>query len=141
MDAFRAACAKKYRGKGKTVPYTKGLPDLSKVPKEVVVPGIGESIRGIEVHGGLTYANGCQEDSPEDLGICHKPEASDPDEVWWFGFDCAHAWDIMPAMMATRREHGIADWAEEKYRDLAYVTAECESLAKQLLKMEEAHNG
>lgn len=69
----------------------------------------------ISVHGGLTYA--------ED----HAPMLPS-DGSWWFGFDCAHAGDPVPSM----RDHG-----DDVYRDLAFVEAECESLAKQLSELSE----
>lgn len=62
----------------------------------------------IDVHGGLTFSG---DDWPEKGG-------------WWFGFDCSHAGDLTPDL----RE----DYAEETYRDSAYVKAECKKLAKQL---------
>lgn len=68
----------------------------------------------VRVHGGLTYSNHCQE------GICHVVEDGEDDNVWWIGFDCAHAGDLWPG-------HGLG----EIYRDMAYVTAECASLAQQ----------
>lgn len=74
----------------------------------------------VDVHGGLTYADRCREDSP----ICHIPEPGETDDVWWFGFDCAHAFDLSPA-------HRFD--IEEVYRDINYVRAEVESLAKQLV--------
>lgn len=35
--------------------------------------------------------------------ICHVPKPGTSDEVWWFGFDCAHAWDITPGSDAFLR--------------------------------------
>ena len=66
--------------------------------------------------------------------ICHKPEPGDPDNVWWFGFDCAHCDDLAPEMLKYRDfSRGI-----ETYRDLAYVRHEVESLAGQLAALGEA---
>ena len=75
----------------------------------------------VEVHGGLTYANRRQDH------ICHTPEAPRPEDVWWFGFDCGHAWDLMPAMM----QYSIISKGTV-YRDISFVRQECESLARQL---------
>jgi len=69
------------------------------------------------VHGGLTYSNACAGH------ICHVPEPGEPDDVWWFGFDCAHAGDEYPS----DRQYSCGD-----YRDVAYVKAEVENLAVQL---------
>lgn len=92
----------------------------------------------IDVHGGLTFSGSCQENAPEGHGICHIPEPGRPDDVWWLGFDTAHAFDLRPQelhMAAT-----ITNWptkppmleAEETYRTFEYVKSECENLARQL---------
>ena len=75
----------------------------------------------VSVHGGLTFADGCQE-SDREHGICHLPEAGESDKVFWFGFDCAHSGDASPAYPM---QYGT-------YKTLAYVKAECASLAAQL---------
>jgi len=93
----------------------------------------------VEVHGGLTFANKCQE-GPEEKSICHIPGKGEPDNVWWLGFDCGHAWDISPQMLANNRklfaETGNPIWAHEDrdsvYRDINYVRNEVRNLAKQL---------
>lgn len=74
----------------------------------------------VNVHGGLTYADFCQENGK----ICHVPLPGRPHKVWWLGFDCAHGWDI-PRLGGT-------------LKDETYVKAECESLAKQLKEMANA---
>ena len=94
------------------------------------------------VHGGLTFAGGCQETGDPAHGICHIPQEGRPAEVWWLGFDCAHFQDKMPAMEARLKALRAKDlvWPArpdaldefEQYRDLGYVMAECESLALQL---------
>ena len=76
----------------------------------------------LDVHGGLTFSNGCDHEN-ESTGICHVPSAGEPDNVWWFGFDCAHAFDALPKI----RQYQMGD---EAYRDVVYVTAECPVLAK-----------
>lgn len=64
----------------------------------------------LKCHGGITYnraAKGGQ----------------------WFGFNCAHAGDLVPAYFnGTGRWHAPGD----TYRDLSFVRAELESLAAQL---------
>lgn len=108
-----------------------------------IVSGPGECITEIDVHGGLTYAAGCSGH------ICHVPAEGEPDNVWWFGFDCAHSGDLCPQMEMARKgfKHLMPslppelEAAMEKmdmrdvYRDAAYVAAECASLAKQLKAM------
>lgn len=73
------------------------------------------------LHGGLTYASECRGH------ICHVPEPGKPEDVWWFGFDCAHSGDLTPCL-------GF-DFPGSTYHDVAYVQAECRSLAKQLLEV------
>jgi len=86
-----------------------------------------------EVHGGLTFANSCDEDAPPERGICHVPEPGRPADVWRFGFDCAHFRDLVPGMVALELELGLPQPpAAYVYRDIAYVEREVASLAKQL---------
>jgi hypothetical protein len=108
------------------------------LPAQEAFPGIGEAIGKVEVHGGLTYAG---------PGITHKDE-------WWFGFDCAHAGDLCPAIEALMHRIHIeagdtrvwerqkalkaelgAQW-QDTYRTLAYVRNECADLARQLKALE-----
>jgi hypothetical protein len=95
--------------------------------------GYGDLPGEPDVHGGLTFADFCQE-GPEEAAICHVPGPGEPDRVWWLGFDCAHAWDLMPAMRAREREMGIPLAGfdlDDTYRTVAYVKAECARLAAQ----------
>jgi hypothetical protein len=71
-------------------------PDLVRRSLDVVV----------DVHGGLTFSDGHHE----------YPVASD---LWWFGFDCAHAGDDFP----------------NGGQPLEYVINECEGMAKQLTEI------
>lgn len=82
----------------------------------------------LDAHGGLTLTTFCQEGNEH--GICHIPAEGEPDRVWWFGFDCAHAWDLCPAY----RAHGFSDYGV--YRDWAYVEHECRQLAAQIKNYE-----
>jgi hypothetical protein len=88
----------------------------------------------IEVHGGLTYSSLCQEGEDERVGICHVPVAGRPADVFWFGFDCGHAWDIAPVMDMRMREAGQPPFHEPctAYRTVGFVRRECEQLAEQL---------
>jgi hypothetical protein len=93
----------------------------------------------LDVHGGITYSDLCKGE------LCHVPAPGMPDHVWWFGFDCAHAGDVAPAMEAFRVKfiepiHGKRpDYATElwpeTYKTLAYVRRETEALADQLARM------
>lgn len=89
----------------------------------------------LKAHGGLSHAGGCGGAATPDEEarlICHKVGPGETEDTWWFGFDCAHAFDLMPNPMMN-----IAALRDgQTYRDVAYVTAECENLAQQLKQME-----
>lgn len=61
-------------------------------------------------HGGLTFAG--------------KHWPLEIKDVWWFGFDCAHAGDYIPG--------GIMSEFEGVYRDIEFVKEEVRLLAKAL---------
>lgn len=69
--------------------------------------------------------------------ICHIPEPGQPTEVWWFGFDCAHAWDLVPGMEAMMKKvnGGFSRPKNDIYRDFEYVQNEVRNLARQLAAM------
>jgi hypothetical protein len=87
----------------------------------------------VRVHGGLTFADSCQDGAEDGPGICHIPEAGRPHDVWWLGFDCAHAWDLAPGIF-----HGLpaelrpSIMRDCEYRTFDYVVAEVTGLAGQL---------
>lgn len=100
----------------------------------------------IEVHGSLTFADPCHPRDDPGMGICHLVDDGEDDNIWWFGFDCAHSFDFVPygqrdvfrdflnsvdSMCAP-----APDASRGQYRDLAYVTAEVQSLAQQLKALE-----
>jgi hypothetical protein len=108
---------------------------------------------GIEVHGGLTYAKTCQEGptperrlAEEARRICHvtrgaprytaTQHATDyrvhEADAWWFGFDCDHAYDVVPNAPKDRLDHFLATEIGGEYRDDGYVYREVRSLAAQL---------
>ncbi len=75
----------------------------------------------VEVHGGLTFSREGDGDTW-------------PKGYWWLGFDCAHAWDIVPYMEELKAnlghtEHGI-------YKNFQYVRREVENLASQVATLE-----
>jgi len=87
----------------------------------------------LEIHGGITYAEACAGH------ICHVPEPGEPDNVWWLGFDCAHAFDRRPASIIAERTyppelqamtHSLRQ--QERYWTMADAMAETERLADQL---------
>ena len=91
-----------------------------------------------QCHGGITYSGGGKGSS--------YPIESD---LWWFGFDCAHAGDGKDLQFAyekfpNEREHiaGMIDLEKrfpihgETVRTEEYVAAECKRLAEQLKEFE-----
>ncbi len=101
------------------VEYNKPVPSTFEGPPEEY--SYGDTPEGFfDVHGGLTYSNACAGH------ICHVPEPGKPDDVWWFGFDCNHCFDMAPKYArGPDRDDGT-------YRDVSYVRAEVEKLAVQL---------
>lgn len=73
----------------------------------------------IDVHGGLTFS--------DRLNITPKGVLGD---MWWFGFDCAHASDFSPAYYA--RYKGM--FVDGSYKNIYWVEDECASIAKQLFQ-------
>jgi len=85
----------------------------------------------VDVHGGLTFAAPC--DGDEEHGLCHVPGPGEPDPLYWFGFDCGHAWDVHPRFLDPAYPDIVRMETEfGTYRDVAYVTAETENLALQI---------
>jgi hypothetical protein len=84
----------------------------------------------VDVHHGLTYAAPCEPDDDRSHveRICHVPAPGEPDDVWWFGFDCAHYTDVVPGMVA----NGF-DWGPEAfYKTVDYARSSTAGLARQL---------
>lgn len=109
------------------------------VPPEHPLHGKGCEAPHVDVHGGLTYANRCMEGDDPATGICHVPGPGEPEDVWWFGFDCAHLmYDIAPAMAVRERVMELPPFPSSPlyptptYKDVAYVTHEVTILAAQL---------
>lgn len=89
-----------------------------------------ERASNLSAHGGITYSDSCDESAPLETGICHVPLPGRPDSVWWFGFDCGHSFDLVPGM------DRFYSFREGVYRDVAYVRAEVEQLARQLAELQ-----
>ncbi len=79
----------------------------------------------VDVHGELTYANKCEGK------IRHIDKTTN---YWWFGFDCAHSGDLIPAMYTREEKERDPIMMPRKlvYRDFNYVWNETRSLAYQL---------
>lgn len=80
---------------------------------------------GASVHGGITYTEPCIHET----GVCHVPEPGEAEELWWVGFDAAHAWDLSPSSVG--QGYPFDPGPRDVYRDVAYMRAETEALARQ----------
>jgi len=111
----------------------------------------GHPLHGVEyenfdvdvyAHGGITFTGECQEG---EHGICHVPEPGEPEDVWWIGFDCAHGFDVMPAIDADLRRVGYVGSSRHSlataYKDVAYVTDQVRDLAQRLVEMGDDQEG
>lgn len=85
------------------------------------------------VHGGLTFDGFCRPGHDEAHGICHVPEPGQPDQVWWLGFDCAHAWDVRPGPVIDSLLYIESAGPDAAYRDVAYVRDQVTKLARLLV--------
>jgi hypothetical protein len=81
-----------------------------------------EQLKDIDVHGGLTFASFRNNKSQ-----------------WWFGFDCAHAWDYSPGLAESLKNNpGISAntldilFNDTTYRNIKFVQRETAWLAFQL---------
>lgn len=90
----------------------------------------GDPDSQVDVHGGLTYSDSCQQCDDESRGVCHVAEDGAADDVWWFGFDCAHLDDLSPGLAPVLRS-----MAEGDYKDVGYVRREVAYLARQLAEV------
>lgn len=83
-----------------------------------------------DVHGGLTYS-----------GKGDYPVKSD---LWWFGYDCAHAGDAKDLSKLTDKEKEFelkfSMPNNEIHRTLEYCVDECKSLANQIEVLENTLN-
>jgi len=71
-----------------------------------------EDLFPVDVHGGLTFS---QEGDGKEY----------PKGYWWLGFDCAHAYDIVPFMPSALSQHG-------SYKNFNYVRQEIKKLVAQV---------
>jgi len=94
--------------------------------------GVRYDDANISAHGGLTYANDCGGH------VCHIPKEGEPDNLWWFGFDCAHLGDLVPGydkksyrdMLGGRKSVFLSK--DSVYRTREWVEAEVRRMAEQI---------
>lgn len=87
----------------------------------------------LEVHGGITFGDHCQEGPPEQT-VCHIPDPGEPEHLWWLGFDCHHARDYSPNDKVYEAERGylFTIGPDQSYKPLGFVKGECALLAAQV---------
>lgn len=73
----------------------------------------------VEVHGGLTFSRVGDGDTWQK-------------GFWWLGFDCAHAWDLVPYMLL----HRELESPDSTYKNFQYVRRETEDLASQVATLD-----
>ena len=89
----------------------------------------------LQPHGGVTFSDFCVEDGDPAGSICHIAQEGRPSKVWWFGFDCGHAFDVIPYMVRDR-ELGFALRRDEAtYKTMEYAISEVRELARQLAEV------
>lgn len=95
---------------------------------------IMHQINAINVHGGITFAQEAEDDYPSSVR-----------DVWWFGFDAAHAgdataWEDGKELLETDEEKEVAKTTKgiigkcetDTVNGFDYMEEQCEILAKQL---------
>lgn len=101
----------------------------------------------LDCHGGLTFSGRLDLPPPVNTrplqGLLER--ALRPSGEWWLGFDCAHAGDYMPAIAARTAVYyeTFPELAErlfgrprgEIYRDIEFVTADVEAMARAVARM------
>ncbi|GAA0671739.1 hypothetical protein FHT00_001846 [Sphingomonas insulae] len=87
----------------------------------------------LRTHGGVDYAEACDDRGPEDRSICHVHSGSveHVDDAWWIGTTCDQITDLVPddiGHATEARRLGI----DQVYRDEAYAIDLCTDLARDL---------
>lgn len=97
--------------------------------KEAKTHPQGDAARRLADWGAVLDDHAAWTERGQARSICHLPEPGEPNDVWWFGFDCAHSGDVSPGYDRELRGFGTG---HDTYRDLDYVVRQCEQLAAQL---------
>ena len=79
-------------------------------------------------HGGITYASTCQPFNCSEKTRRVARVTAD----WWFGFDAAHPFDLVPSVFALLPPQNSVHAPAYTYRGMAFMQAQCETLAAQL---------
>lgn len=76
-----------------------------------------DDLFSVQVHGGLTFSREGDGDRW-------------PEGYWWIGFDCAHAWDLVPYMTSLMSD--LRALMSSTYKNFQYVRRETTELADQV---------
>lgn len=87
--------------------------------KDDADPKIAAAINSLRVHGGLTFSYWDEEQTRWPQGMLPRRQ-----RLWFFGFDCCHAYDLTPGLPFFPKD--------VVYRTMAYAIDNCEDLAMQL---------
>lgn len=102
--------------------------------------GVNHGDIRLPVHEGVNFSKPCREGDYPDWApvVCHVPDEGKPADVWWFGFDCGHAFDYQPNahvaygfpddLMAGIRKHQVyctLDYVKECLEGLCIVLSTC----------------
>ena len=85
-------------------------------------------LKRLERQGGMAFEEWVEDQRPH--RVCHVPPPGQPEEVWWFGFDCAHLGDHSPGVNGS-----FPSPADDEYRSLFYVERRVAELACQLAEI------
>lgn len=80
-------------------------------------------VEKLQAHGGITFT-----------GEMHR-QGGGKRPGRWIGFDCAHAWDLVPGFEELGFKDKFVNNSKGAYRDIAYVTAQVERMARQVKAM------
>ncbi len=84
----------------------------------------------VDIHGGLSYSGF------NEFREIFYPEP--PNLLWWFGYDCAHAYDLVPGLAHSQlmQSKGIkyprGIGTEPTYKTIAFCKLQCTRMARQL---------
>lgn len=89
--------------------------------------GYGD-LDNIDVHGGLTYAGKeVGQDNWEATSFGEKVRTTLGGKGYWFGFDCAHGFDVVPRYVS----EGYPSYDDQVYKDMVYVRKQIRKLVNQ----------
>jgi hypothetical protein len=120
------------------VEYQAQLAAMPKVREQAEKHPKGDAARILKEWESVMHSYEAWLEKARSRSICHLVDPEESDDVWWLGFDCGHAYDLAPGMIAQMRELGVASWRADStdvYRTIEYVKDQIADLAQQLKEM------